>query len=50
MTKSEKEQLLESLRYLKKGLEKLTLLPHEYILLGELTEWYRQHKSKSRAT
>jgi hypothetical protein len=47
MLKSEKDRLLDSLRYLKEGLEELTLEPSEYILVEELIEWYRQHKKKA---
>jgi len=43
---SEKQQLMRALKKLIDGLEELTLSSSEYILIGELLEWYKHHKKE----
>ena len=39
-----KHMIMRAIKQLMKGMEENTLMPSEYILIGELLEWHRQQK------
>lgn len=39
-----KQEVIKAIRYLLDGMDDMTLLPSEWILIGELLAWHRQHR------